>query len=295
VDEGTVMTRAFVAAILLLVGAASVQAQGRANSAAVGPTASISIQNVAGSVKVSGWSHDSVAVRGTAADPDRLAIHRGESSIRVGTWDAAAESVPPVDMEVFVPARATVSIRTGSASIFASRFSGSLEVTSIRGDIEIRGTPRDVSAESMTGLIVLDVRTALARARSVTSAIRLHGEYDDVAATSVSGNILIDNATVRRGSFESVDGELRFVGSFRQDAELAFITHSGAVDFLLPGTTSATIRSVTFAGSLHSEFSEPVRTSVSKVKGSEHVLTLRGGSAQVNVRSFRGRIVIRQR
>jgi DUF4097 and DUF4098 domain-containing protein YvlB len=147
----------------------------------------------------------------------------------------------------------------------------------------------------MTGRLTLDVRTAVARAKTVTGAILLRGNISDATATSVSGNVLIEDAFVQRGSFESVDGELRFVGELRRGASLDFVTHAGAVEFLLPATTDAEFRFSTYEGGLRSEFKAPIRTSRSKIKGSEQSFVVGQGGAHVSVRTFRGRVTIRSR
>lgn len=284
--------------ILLCVAAVPVSAQRNLNERiAAAPGVSVQIMNIAGSVKVTGWDRDSIAVTGTVHDTptERFAIHRSEAGVRIGIWDTTVERVPPSTIEVRVPARSQVWVRTGSASIFASGLSSGIDVNSVGGDIEIRGSPREVFAESMTGVIVLDVRSAVARAKTVTSTIRIHGVITNASATSVSGNILIEHADIARGSFESVDGELRFVGTIRPAATLGFVTHAGAVEFLLPAATAAEFRVGTYEGSLTNEFDVPVRTTASKIKGSEQGFTLGRGGAQVNVRTFRGRVVIRSR
>jgi hypothetical protein len=293
-----VWARSLAGGILLCVSTVPASAQRNVDERlAAAPGVSVQIMNIAGSVKVTGWDRDSIAVTGSVHDTqaERFAVHRSDAGVKIGIWDTTVERVPPSAIDVRVPARSQVWVRTGSASIFASGLSGGLDVNSVGGDIEIRGSPREVFAESMTGAIVLDVRSAVARAKTVTSAIRVHGVIADATATSVSGNILLEHADIARGSFESVDGELRFVGTIRPAATLSFVTHAGAVEFLLPAATAAQFRVGTYEGSLTSEFDVPVRTTASKIKGSERSFTLGRGSAQVNVRTFRGRVVIRSR
>ena len=98
-----------------------------------------------------------------------------------------------------------------------------------------------------------------------------------------------------RASCETVDGELRFVGDLPRGAALDMVTHGGSVEFLLPSSVNAAFRIRTYEGALVNEFRAPVRTSRSKVKGSEHTFTLGGGHAEVDVRTFRGRVVVRSR
>jgi DUF4097 and DUF4098 domain-containing protein YvlB len=261
------------------------------------PDGFVRVHNIAGSVKLIAWDRDSIAVTGTVQDTpaERFAVQRAEGGVTLGLWDTTVERAAPSHIEVRVPARSQVWIRTGSASVFVSGVTGGLDVNSVGGDIEVHDASGEVFAESMTGGIVLDVRTTIARAKTVTGAILLQGAIADATATSVSGNVLIEDASIDRGSFESVDGELRFVGSLRRGATLDFVTHAGAVEFLLPAATNGEFRFSTYEGGLRSEFKVPVQTSVSKIKGSEQSFRLGEGGARVNVRTFRGRAVVRSR
>lgn len=285
----------FVLLALAAVPAAAQRNIGERFAAA--PDGYVRVQNMAGTVKLIGWDRDSIAVSGTVHDTpaERFVVQRGAEGVTLGLWDTTVERAEPSHIEVRVPARSQVWIRTGSASVFVSGVSGGIDVTSVGGPIEIRDAPGEVFAESMTGSVILDVRTSMARAKTVTGAILVRGVIADATATSVSGNVLIEDATLDRGSFESVDGELRFVGRLRRGSTLDFVTHGGAVELLLPAASDVEFRVSTYEGGLHSEFDVPVRTSVSKIKGSERTFRLGDGGARVNVRTFRGRVVIRSR
>jgi hypothetical protein len=297
------MTRAHCAlrvvlCTLLLGWSTTLHAQRKVNERFAAPRdVEVSILNIAGSLKITGWDRDSVVVMGTVHDTpaERFIVHRSGAGVKAGIWDTTVERAEPSHVEVRVPAGARLTVRTGSASVFVSGVEGGIEVNSVRGDVEIRGSPREVFAESMMGSIVLDVRTPLARTKTVTAAARIHGRITDLTATSVSGSVLLENAEIERGSFESVDGELRFVGRVMPRAVLGFVTHGGAIEFLLPADTDAAFRVGSYAGALTSEFSAPVRSTASKIKGSDQGFTLGAGSAQVNVRTFRGRVVVRSR
>jgi hypothetical protein len=264
---------------------------------AAAPDGYVRVQNIAGGIKLIGWDRDSIAVTGKVHDTpaERFEVHRSGDGVKIGLWDTSVERAEPSHIEVRVPSRSRIWIRTGSAAVFVDGVSGTLDVNAVGGDIEVRGAPAEVFAESMTGRLTLDVRTSVARAKTVTGAILLRGTIADATATSVSGNVLLEDAFVRRGSFESVDGELRFVGELRRGASLDFVTHAGAVEFLLPAATDAEFRFSTYEGGLRSEFKTPIRSSRSKIKGSEQNFVLGQGGAQVSVRTFRGRVTVRSR
>lgn len=293
------MTRALLIAAALLIGTAPPAEAQRKVQVRLHADADgfVRINNIAGTVKLVGWDRDSIVVSGTVHDTpaDRFQVESAEGGVTIGLWDTTVERAEPSHITVNVPASSQVWIRTGSAEVYAGGLNGTLDINSIRGDIHVDGAPASVFAESMTGRIILDVRTTVARAKTVTGHILVRGTITDATATSVSGNVLVEDAAVDRGSFGSVDGELRWVGDIRRGAALDFVTHSGAVEFLLPAAVNAEFRVSTYEGGLLSEFSVPVHTSASKIKGSEQRFLLGSGSARVNVRTFRGRVVVRSR
>lgn len=293
------MRRSFLIAAALLAGSALTAAAQRKVDVRLHaePEGFVRINNIAGTVKLMGWDRDSIVVSGSVHDTpaERFQVQQGEGGVTIGLWDTTVARAEPSHITVRVPASSQVWIRTGSAEVYAGGLSGSLDVNSVGGEIHVDGAPASVFAESMTGRVVLDVRTPVARAKTVTGHILVRGAIIDANATSVSGNVLIEDAAVDRGSFGSVDGELRMVGELRRGATLDFVTHSGAVEFLLPAATSGEFRVSTYEGGLRNEFSVPVHTSASKIKGSEQRFLLGSGGARVNVRTFRGRVVVRSR
>lgn len=293
------MTRSLALALALAIAAAAPVAAQRkvAERFAVPADVHVSILNVAGSVKVTGWAHDSVVVTGVVHETpaQRFMVHHAEGGVKLGLWDPTIEKIAPSELDVRVPAGAQVWVKTGSAAVFIGGVRGGVDINSVGGDIEVTGSPREAFAESMTGRIVLDVSTELARAKTVTSAIRIHGRIADLTATSVSGTILLDGVAVTRASCETVDGELRFVGDIPARAALDFVTHGGGVELLLPSSVSAAFRMQSYEGDLVNEFGVPVSSVRSKIKGSEHTFTLGRGAATIDVRTFRGRVVVRSR
>lgn len=291
------MRRSLLPVLWLLACAAPAAAQRKVQERfAVPPDGPVRIQNIAGSVKVTGWQHDSIVVMGMVYDPpgERFKVFRGEGGVKIAVWDALSEKVPPSQLEIYVPARSHVWVRTASSAIAVGGVTGGVDVNSVSGIIDIAGSPRELFAESMSGELVLDVRTAVLRAKTLTGAIRMRGAITDASATSVGGNITVEGA-VERGRFEAVDGDVRYIGAPARTASLDFVNHAGAVELLLPATAAADFVVSTHEGALDNEFRVVMRTVGSKLKGSEFHFALGSGGARVNVRTFRGRVTIRRR
>jgi len=289
--------RPLLLALAMLACASPVHAQRKIREAfAADPAGFVRIQNIAGSVKVTGWDRDSITITGVVYDTpnERFEIMRSAGGVKMGIWDTTVEKVPPSTLEIRVPRRSRVWVRTGSSFIFVGGVAGTVDVNSIGGGVEVTGQPHEVFAESMTGEVFLDdVRASTARLKTVTGAIRIRGSITDVIATSIGGNIVVDGAAIDRGRFESVDGDVRFMGDLMRKATLDFINHAGAVEFSLPSNVDADFAVSTYQGTLQNDFPVKQHQANSKIKGSEITFSLGTGGAQVNVRTFKGRIIVR--
>jgi DUF4097 and DUF4098 domain-containing protein YvlB len=291
------MLRLAIVLAVLVANAGPAAAQRKINERfAADPAGFVRIQNIAGSVKVMGWDSDSIAISGVVYDTpaERFEIYREAGGVKMGIWDTSVEKALPSTLEIRVPRRSRVWVRTGSSFIFVGGVTGTVDVNSIRGGIEVAGQPREVYAESMSGEVFLDdVRSSVARLKTITGAIRIRGMITDAIATSTGGNIVIDGARIDRGRFESVDGDLRLIGDLMPKAMLDFVNHAGAVEFLLTPSVNADFAVTTYEGRLENDFQVKQRQANSKIKGSEMTFTLGTGGAQVNVRTFKGRIFVR--
>jgi len=262
---------------------------------AIGAGDFVRIHNIAGNVKVTGWDRDSVVATGTVHDTpnERFTVTRAEGGITLGLWDTSVQQATPSVLEVRVPAGAQVYVRTGSSTVFVGSVTGTVDINTVSGMVEVAGTPRDLTVETLSGDVMLDARARVTRARTATGAIRIRGSYADLTATSVSGSITVATPAIERGRFESISGDLRYTGDVARDAVLDFVTHAGAVEFVLPDAPSAEFIVHTYEGELESRFRAPIRYGGGKLKGREMSFTLGQGAARISVRTFKGRVIVR--
>ena len=88
-----------------------------------------------------------------------------------------------VDLEVYVPQKATVSADTGGGDIQAFSVGGNIEANTRRGDIEVQDSGADVTAATQKG----DVRITTAAGN-----VKLSGRGDEVEITDVKGEAAIE-------------------------------------------------------------------------------------------------------
>lgn len=159
-----------------------------------------------------------------------------------------------VEILVRLPAGLAADLKTVSGDVTGSRLSGTLDVGTVSGDLDLT----DVRGESLD-------------------------------AASVSGDVRLDRVTVRDVSAETVSGNVTFVGPVDGGGSYDFKTLSGDVTVTLPREPDAKMSAVTFSGDLKSDF--PVSPAGRRHRN-RFSATWGTGTAQMDLESFSGNIRI---
>lgn len=252
-----------------------------------------------GSVRVVGWSRDSVAVTGTAAKGQELFFGGTRRGMKVGLWDRSDPGATlPSRLEVRVPAGSRVWLKTGyEADVDVSGVTGGLDINIVGGRVHVVGSPRELNVEAMDGDVEIDGSPAWLRAKSATGRITLRGAPEDVGLSTVSGAIVVDapagSAGVGRGKFESVTGDVHFDGAVVRGGALDFDTHSGAIELRLPAAAAADVDVTTVAGTVDNAMS--TARPITEMRNKRLAFSLGEGGASVTVRTFKGAVRLRRR
>ena len=149
------MKRAALALATILLGPAGLAAQTAVDQKRpAAPDGTVEIENLSGSVKVTGWDQAVVQVKGTLGDGAELHLDGTEKTTSV---EIEAEGGNPMgvksDIEVFVPAASSVSIEGFSATITVTGVTGSVSAETVNGSITQTGAARGVELQSVNGAI----------------------------------------------------------------------------------------------------------------------------------------------
>lgn len=259
----------------------------RAQSFAFAPDGAVRIVNPAGRVRVIGWDADSLGV-----SPGRVTVS-GDTHVK--KLVVTSSNTDTVDLEVHVPRRATVWVKSRTAAIDVEGMDGTLDLNSIGGPIHVVGTPADVTAETMSGAVEIAGGTGRARVKTVSGDILLRGASADLGASTLSGTITVRAAGwqrggtgVQRGKFESVTGAVRFDGEVGRSGILDLESQSGPIELRVPRSAAADFDLITISGSIHNGLTSQAP------KGGNLNFSIgaagEGAGAQVTVRSFKGTI-----
>ncbi|MDQ3674320.1 MAG: DUF4097 domain-containing protein [Gemmatimonadota bacterium] len=261
---------------------------------ALGMEGALRIHNMVGSVVVHGWNKDTVLVRGTLGAGDEFHMGGSYTGAKMFVESSDERNPKPTRLEVWVPARVRLWIKTATASIDVSAVTGGLDLYVVSGTIDVTGNPRELNAEAIDGDIHVTGSPAWLRAKSASGAITLRGASADAALSTVSGAIRVDGGLFERTKIETVTGNITFVGQLDRSGVFEFDTHGGAVDIAIPEKANASFAMVTIAGKIDNLLSRARPVAGRFGRGQELTTDAGAGGAKVKVRTFKGPVTIRR-
>lgn len=250
---------------------------------------SVRVWNLVGSVRVTGWAHDSVAVVARAGAGTRLFFGGGRRGVKVGI-EERGDSASPAALELRVPRGAHVWVKTSTAWIVVNALAGDVELHAVTGAVRVVGRPATLRIEAMAGAVTVADGAGWLRARTASGPITVRGALGDAALATVGGTLVVDGRIAERARLESVTGAIRFTGVVVPDATLAVDTNSGDVALQLGG--SAALDLLTLRGRIASPLPTVRAAMRGQGSGQAGVVTLgpRADGGRIEVRSFSGAI-----
>jgi DUF4097 and DUF4098 domain-containing protein YvlB len=262
----------------------------------LGMEGALRVVNMVGSVVVHGWNKDTVLVRGTLAPGDNFFMGGGYTGAKMFVESLNDRDPKPTRLEIWVPARVRLWIKTATANIDVSDVSGGLDLYVVSGTIDVTGNPHELNAEAIDGDIHITGSPLWVRAKSASGAITLQGASPDAGLSTVSGPIKVDGGTgvFERTKIETVTGNITFAGRLDRSGAFDFDSHSGSIDIAIPDKTGATFSVVTIAGGITNNLSKKIPISGRFGRGAELSSEESGGGAKVSVRTFKGPVTLRR-
>lgn len=258
------------------------------------PTVSVRLSGTFSGLKIIGWDLDSIALTGAVSAGNRLEggplnatgpVQGMKFFIETSEGATGANK-----LELRVPRRARVWIKTGSADIDCESVSGGLDLNIVGGSVTVSGKPRELIVESMDGSIHVSGDVEYGRLKTATGDITMNGYGADLSVSTVSGTITMINrvTALERARFESVTGPITFSGEVAAGGDLRFDTHSGSIDLRLPSKALLEIDAQTMTGSIENTWNRGRPIAGREGRGME--LGTGSGGGRLQVRSFKGNV-----
>ncbi len=220
----------------------------------------VEIDNLAGSVSVTGWDRDEVEITGTLGKgTERLDVQeKGDRVIiEVVLPSGRNNRIEGTELNIRVPRGSEVEVSTVSASIDVSDVDGPLELNSISGAVRVKGEPEEVEVDNVSGRITVDAR-------------------------------------LDRGEFNTVSGHIEARLDLTSRSRVEFDTVSGHVELTVPRGLDADFDISTFSGRIACDFGPEPRKTSRYTPGHELNFSTGSGGARVSASSFSGRVTIEE-
>lgn len=288
-----------ISASLLTLGAPAVWAGEREydESRAAKADGVVYIENVAGSIRVEGWSQDLVHVTGVLGDEveevdfkvsgkkTRIEV---EFPRKIKTINTGAELV------IKVPEGSRVEVECVSAPITIIGVEGRIYASSISGDVEIDGGGDEVQGETISGDVEVRSDAAKISVESISGVVTAYGGTAEVEASVVSGKIVLEFDEFLECTVEAVSGLARVTGDFDDGADCEIEIHSGDIVLTVPASVKADFEVNSFNGDIDNDFGQKATRTSKYTPGQELEFSVNGGGARININTFSGDVEIRK-
>lgn len=258
----------------------------------------VTIENVAGSIRVEGWDKAEVRVTGTLGeDVEELKIKDGgrRTAIKV-VYPRKLKSIDEgANLVIMVPRQSGLEVETVSADIAVEGVEGDVEAASISGEISARGGPAKFEAETISGDLDITVESGSIELKSISGEIELRAGKAEVEAQTVSGDLDLEAETFLSLAVESVSGDADVAGALDRGGRFEFDLHSGDLVLALTGRVDADFAVETFSGGIDNAFGAKARDSGGPAPGKSLEFTAGEGGARVRIDTFSGDVTIRKR
>jgi DUF4097 and DUF4098 domain-containing protein YvlB len=259
------------------------------------PDGAVSIENLAGSVKVTGWDRAEVQVKGSVGEGGELSFVGSEKRTHI---EIEADRNPmgvKSDLEVWVPAGSSVDIEGFQATISVTGVTGAVRAETVNGSITQAGSARQVELQSVNGDIEVAKAAGRIQAEAVNGSVVIRDASGDLEASTVHGRLHVVGGSYERARIESVAGPVCFEAALSSRGALSVETVSAPVELLLPASVSAEFQVSSFSGRITNELGPAAEKRRKWTPQSELSFTTGSGGARVTVETLSGAIDIRKR
>ena len=253
------------------------------------------LSNNAGEVVVRSWDRDQVRIQATHGARETITAETTDMTLRVRTQRASGSRGPGglVDYQITVPRWMPVNLSGTYLDATIEGTTAEVTVETVHGNARVSGGNGAVSLRSVEGVITVDKASGRVQATTVNEGIRITNVSGEITAETTNGNIFIDNATTSNLEAFTVNGEVTFNGTIRDNGAYRLGTHNGDIRVGLGSANNATVFVRTFQGDFSADFPVQLPEGQNARSGSKRFnFTLGSGSARIELQSFGGDIVL---
>ncbi len=258
---------------------------------AVNPNGRLEVRNHAGEVLVSTWDRNEVRIRARHGSRDRVKVFESGNVVRI---KSESRRGPPdiVDYQLTMPASMGLDVWGVYTDVSVDGVQGGVRVETLEGDVSVRSSGGEMDLRSVEGEIEIRDSSGRIDANSVDGMITVEDVVGTLYLESIDGDIRLQGIDSDDVEAKTVDGDLYYEGSIKDNGRYRLTTHDGDVVVAVPAGANATVSVATFDGEFETSF--PVQITRAEA-GHRFSFTIGDGSARLELHAFDGDIqLVRQ-
>jgi DUF4097 and DUF4098 domain-containing protein YvlB len=169
---------------------------------------------------------------------------------------------------------------------------GEIVAETTQGDVACSGGTGTIRASSIMGKVSVEGARGRVTASSVNDSVRIANTSGDVSAESSNGHIELRQVTSSNVEVNTINGRIQFEGPLADRGRYRFTTHNGSITVGVPESSNATFTVRTYQGRFSSSLKLTGPPPSEVQRGRRTTYTLGSGSAEMELESFGGSIVI---
>ncbi len=265
------------------------------------------LSNVSGDIEIAVWKENKVKIEALKVSSSRSSEKARENAAKVtidvrmegdvliietkyphknGMWGDDSPNVE-VNYKLFVPVKASIEVKSVSGDVHLGTLGGQAKVTSVSGDLEIRGA-MSLKGSLVSGDAKIEDIGGDVEIETVSGDLTIRGIKGSIQAESVSGDVKIsESVKAMNVGAKSVSGDIEYQGLIYDGGRYEFKSHSGDVVLHIPADSSFELEAKTFSGTIDSQFEIQV---MGKISPRELRGTVGKGGASFRIATFSGDI-----
>jgi DUF4097 and DUF4098 domain-containing protein YvlB len=250
----------------------------------------LEVSNFRGEVVVDSWDRDAVRVVADFEGGQVLDASQAGTSLRVRPRNRGG-GPREADFRITIPRWMAVRVEGNQVDVEIRGAGGEVSVETVAGDVDVEGGRDQISLRSIQGEISLRGARGRVEAVSVNEEITLTDIEGELYVETTNGDVTLEGIRSSWVRATTVNGDMMYNGTIRDDGRYAFSTHNGDLEVTVPEGANVTVAVSTFQGEFESEF--PVRLT-GTTQDRRFNFTLGTGRAQLELESFNGEITLRR-
>ncbi len=259
---------------------------------AVAADGRLEIQNVMeGTVTIRTWDQARARVLARYEGDRAVEIRYSAPTLAIRVRPERLTSGETTDFEITIPKRMSVEASGISMSFAGEGLGGTVSVNSVEGPVTLTGGRGNVAVNAVEGVVSVEGAEANISLNSVDGDVSVRRSTGVISVQAVDGSITLEGVTSDNVEVNTVDGDIIYAGTIRDDGRYFLSTHDGDVRMTVPEGTNARVSASTFTGDLDAAFPITVEGDVDSRRFS---FTIGSGKALVEISTFDGTIELKR-